>query len=64
MLVCKCENIKFNIIEMAYQKYENDINMISDETGAGNVCGCCLSRGCEKVDISLPEAIEKIEKKS
>ena len=41
------------------KKYGNDLDSIQEETDAGTICEMCMFEECSKVDISLPNAIEK-----
>ena len=59
MLVCDCMGVEYDEIKEAYLKHGNDIDVISEETGAGTGCGCCMHDDCDKVDLPLPLAIKK-----
>lgn len=59
MNVCKCMNIEYAVIKQAVTNFGSDINTISNETGAGTACGCCLNNACRKVELPLPSAIAK-----
>lgn len=59
MLVCDCNDVSYDEIKEAVQKYGTDEETIMDETAAGTACGCCLDEDCDRVELSLPKAIEK-----
>ncbi len=64
MLVCDCMGIEYDEIKEAYKKHGNDIEAISEDTGAGTACRCCLHEDCGKVDLPLPLAIKKAQEES
>ena len=59
MIVCDCEEIEYETIKEAVKKHGDNIDTISEQTGAGTVCGCCLEDDCGNVDLPLPQAIKK-----
>ncbi|KIM08525.1 MAG: hypothetical protein KU28_03805 [Sulfurovum sp. PC08-66] len=59
MLVCDCIGLDFDEIKEAVKQHGDDIEAIQDATDAGTICGCCTETECDKVDITLQEAIEK-----
>jgi len=59
MLVCECNDVNFDAIKEAVKKHGDNLEAIMDETEAGTACECCLEDDCDKVDITLPMAIEK-----
>ncbi|KIM06895.1 MAG: hypothetical protein KU38_11570 [Sulfurovum sp. FS08-3] len=59
MLVCDCMGLDFDEIKEAVREHGDDIEAIQDATDAGTICGCCAEGECEKVDITLQEAIKR-----
>jgi len=61
MIVCDCKNIDYEEIKEAVAQYGSDMEVIIEKTAAGSACECCLEV-CDRVDITLPVAIEKAKK--
>lgn len=59
MDVCKCLKVSFETIKTAVEQYGSDLDTISEKTGAGSLCHCCLHETCGKVELPLPLAINK-----
>ncbi|QOY52176.1 (2Fe-2S)-binding protein [Candidatus Sulfurimonas baltica] len=59
MLVCECNEVKYDAIKEAVKKHGDNLDAIMEETDAGTTCGCCLEKDCDKVDLPLPLAIKK-----
>jgi len=61
MLVCDCNDVHYHEIKDAVAKFGVDLETIKDETSAGTACECCLEEDCDRVDLSLPQAIKKAQ---
>jgi len=61
MLVCDCNDVHYDEIKEAVAKFGTDLETIKDETSAGTACECCLEEDCDRVDLSLPQAIKKAQ---
>lgn len=61
MIVCACQNIKFDEIVEAMKEVGNDPDAIRKLTDAGRGCGECLESGCENVDLPFPDALKAAE---
>ncbi len=59
MLVCDCMGLDFDEIKEAVREHGDDIEAIQDATDAGTICGCCAEAECDKVDMTLQEAIKR-----
>ena len=59
MMVCDCMDIEYDTILEAVKKHGDNLEAIIDETEAGTVCECCLEDDCDKVELPLPQAIQK-----
>ena len=59
MLVCDCNDVHYDEIKEAVEKFGTDLETIKDETSAGTACECCLEEDCDRVDLPLPLAIKK-----
>ncbi len=49
-IVCDCNGVSCADIRAAHRKHKNDINLISEVSGAGRSCGTCLSRVASILD--------------
>ncbi len=58
MLVCDCKYVYYKEIKETVEQNGTDLETISKITAAGSSCGQCLG-ACDRVDITLPVAIEK-----
>jgi len=61
LIVCDCKNVNYAEIKEAVEEHGSDMEIIMEKTAAGSACECCLEF-CDRVDISLPLAIEKAKK--
>lgn len=61
LIVCDCKNINYAEVREAINEYGYDMELIMEKTAAGSACECCLEL-CDRVDMTLPVAIEKIRK--
>jgi bacterioferritin-associated ferredoxin len=52
-------DIGYDEIKEAVKKCGTKVEDISEETGAGTACECCLEDDCDKVDLPLQLAIKK-----
>ncbi len=59
MLVCDCNDVHYDTIKRAVQKYGDNVEAIIEACDAGTACECCLEDDCSKVELPLPLAIKK-----
>ena len=59
MLVCDCNEVRYEAIKEAVKEHGDNMEAIIDATDAGTTCECCLEEDCDKVELPLPLAIQK-----